>query len=97
MESVIRLQFIHICLFVQFYLENCFNHLLQKDLVFFYARADSKCKYESFHFSQILYFFIKKKSEILPTIKKNPTLIRDNTKQLNVFNVSISFKVQGIG
>lgn len=28
--------------------------------------------------------------------KKNPTLIRDKMKQLNVFNVPLSFKVQGI-
>lgn len=47
--------------FVQFYHENCFNHLLQKELAFFYARADSRCDCESLQFFQILYF-LKKKS-----------------------------------
>lgn len=90
-----RLQFIHIFAFLVLAWK-LFQSFVAKRWCFSMLMQILDVNMKAFTFSIFCISLYKKKHEILPTIKKNPTLIRDKTKQLNIFNVPPSFKVQGI-
>lgn len=67
--------------FVHFNHENCFNPLLEKELVFLHRQIlDASTK--AFTFSTFC-ISLSYNMKYYPQLEKNPTLIRDKTKQLH--------------